>query len=190
MSFCSFKQIQSWVEGPCWWYLWWCGLALTPVDIMVQRKMSCQLMEELPVAAERSVATGATCVNLLPCHFFFCASTHPPLSPFISTFFSFPFRPRPPPRLHSLYPTLLRDKLLLAVDLLVVKSAPCADMKVGWASRRKRVHPPPTVPARRLHRPLVPHPYLTHVQRALTTTTHRRDVSVEIDILSHKISLD
>lgn len=75
--FCSFKQIQSWVEGPCWWYLWWCGLALTPVDIMVQWKMSCQLMEELPVAAGRSVATGAMCVNLLPCHFF-CLSPHSP----------------------------------------------------------------------------------------------------------------
>lgn len=59
-------------------------------------------MEELPVAAGRSVATGAMRVNLLPCHFF-CL----PL------------------------PTLLRDKLLLAVDLLVVKSAPCAGMKVG-----------------------------------------------------------
>lgn len=103
-------------------------LALTPVGIMVQWKMSCQLMEELPVAAGRSVATGAMCVNLFPCHFF-CLSPHPP-SLFIYTFFSFPLRPRSPQTPLPL-PTLLRDKLLLAVDLLVVKSAPCAGMKVG-----------------------------------------------------------
>ncbi len=97
MSFCSFKQIQSWVEEPCWWYMWWCGLALTPVDIMAEWKMSCQLMEELPVAAGRSVATEAMCVNLLPCHFF-CLSPHPPL--LSSPPFSLSL---PSPQLHSLY---------------------------------------------------------------------------------------
>ena len=120
-------------------------MALTLVDIMVQWKMSCQLMEELPVAAGRSVATGAMCVNLLPCHFF-CLSPHSPPSPspFISTFFSFPFHPPPlPSRLHSLYLHSLCDKLLLAVDLLVVKSAPCAGMEVGRAGEEVCSPPPP-----------------------------------------------
>ncbi|CAB1439166.1 unnamed protein product [Pleuronectes platessa] len=38
-------------------------------------------------------------------------------------------------------PTLHCDKLLLAVDLLVVKSAPCAGMKAGWAGGQSA--PPP-----------------------------------------------
>ena len=133
LSLCSFKQIHSWVEGPCWWYLWWCGLALTPVDIIVHWKMSCQLMEELPVAAGRSVATGAMCVNLFPCHFF-CLFPHPTPPCLLS---SPPFPPSlyalVPPQTPLPLPTLHCDKLLLAVDLLVVKSAPCAGMEVGWA---------------------------------------------------------
>lgn len=82
--------------GGCWcWCLWWAVLALTPLDVMVQWKMSCQLIEELPVAAGRSVVTEAMCVNLLPCHFFCLASR----LPFISTYFSFPFLPHLlPPR--------------------------------------------------------------------------------------------
>lgn len=104
---------------------------------MLHWKISCHLMEELPVATGRSVATAAMCVNLFPCHFSDFLST--PLS-FISTFFSFPFRPRSL-QTPLLLPTLLCDKLLLAVDLLVVKSAPCAGMKVGRAWRRARVFP-------------------------------------------------
>lgn len=140
--------MQSWVEGPWWWYLWWFGLALTPVDVMVQWKMSCQLMEELPVAAGRSVATGAMCVNLLPCHFF-CLPTPP--HPLHLHLCLFPFPPHPPQTPLPL-PTVFCDKLLLAVDLLVVKSVPCAGMKVGWAGEEGaaphprstcRHHPPP-----------------------------------------------
>lgn len=101
------------------------SVGVTPLDIMVQWKMSCHLMEELPVAAGRSVATGAMCVNLFPCHFF---CPHYPFIPplhhlhlFLSTL-SFPLHPT------SLsLPPLLCDKLLLAVDLLVVKSASCAE---------------------------------------------------------------
>lgn len=123
------------VEGRWWWCLWWAFLALTRLDVMVHWKMSCQLIEELPVAAGRSVVTEAMCVNLLPCHFFCLASR----LPFISTYFSFPFLPHPLPlRLHSLY-LVLCDKLLLAVDLLLVKSAPFASMKVGWAGRREHL---------------------------------------------------
>lgn len=109
-------------------------MALTPLDIMVQWKMSCQLMEELPIAAGRSVATGAMCVNLLPLSLFLVFSPHTPLlsSP---PFSSLPYHPQPPspppPQTPLALPTLLHDKLLLAVDLLVVKSAPCAGMKVG-----------------------------------------------------------
>lgn len=180
MSFCSFKQIQSWVEGPCWWYMRWCGLALTPVDIMVHWKMSCQLMEELPVAAGRSVATGAMCVNLFPCHFF-CLSLHP-LS-FHLHLFLFPFTPPPTLQIPLPLPTLYCDKLLLAVDLLVVKSVPCAGMKVGWAGEEGTSPPPPPTPC--MSSPPVPHlPAQPH------TCTQRWDVSMEIDILSHKISLD
>lgn len=90
VSFCSFKQIQSWVERPCWSYLWWCDSALTSVDIMLRWKMSCQLMEELPLAAGRSVATAAMCVNLFPCHFSVLLST--PLSLHLHLFL-FPFPP-------------------------------------------------------------------------------------------------
>lgn len=98
VSFCSFKQIQSWVERPCWSYLWWCDSALTSVDIMLRWKMSCQLMEELPLAAGRSVATAAMCVNLLPCHSFVFLS-----NPLRLHLFLFPFSALVPRRLHSLY---------------------------------------------------------------------------------------
>lgn len=105
---------------------------------MVQWKMSCQLIEELPVAAGRSVVTEAMCVNLLPCHFFCLASR----LPFISTYFSFPFLPHLLPLgLHSLY-LVLCDKLLLAVDLLLVKSASFASMKVGCAGGVNTSPPP------------------------------------------------
>lgn len=161
--FCGFKQMHSWVEG-CWlWCLWWAVLALTPQDVMVQWKMSCQLIEGLPVAAGRSVVTEAMCVNLLPCHFFCLASR----LPFISTYFSFSLpNPRPPPELHSLY-LVLCDKLLLAVDLLLVKSAPFATMKVGWAGRES-AHPPPLHAIQSLsHSP--PHTHVTNpMLRCLT----------------------
>lgn len=100
VSLCSFKQIQSWVERPCWSYLWWCDSALTSVDIMLSWKMSCQLMEELPLAAGRSVATAAMCVNLFPCHFSVFVSTPLPLHLHPFLFF---FSALVPPRLHSFY---------------------------------------------------------------------------------------
>lgn len=102
---------------------------------MVRWKMSCQLIEELPVAAGRSVVTEAMCVNLLPCHFFCLASR----LPFISTYFSLPSLPHLLPLgLHSLY-LVLCDKLLLAVDLLLVKSASFVSLKVGKARRREHL---------------------------------------------------
>lgn len=99
---------------------------------MVQWKMSCHLMEEPPVAAGRSVATGAMCVNLLPCHFF---SPPPPRLPT-----RLPLHLRLPPPASPLWtplplPTVACDKLLLAADLLVVKSVPRAAVKGrggGW----------------------------------------------------------
>lgn len=176
--FCAFKQMHSWVEGCWWWCLWWAVLALTPLDVMVQWKMSCQLIEELPVAAGRSVVTEAMCVNLLPCHFFCLASR----LPFISTYFSFPFLPHLLPLgLRSLY-LVLCDKLLLAVDLLLVKSASFASMKVGWAGG-ENTSPPPCSTCLHLHS-------LTHSPPHTHVTNQCWDVSLEIDILSHKISSD
>lgn len=159
VSFCSFKQIQSWVERPCWCYLWWCDLALTSVDIMLRWKMSCQLMEELPQGVWRQCPCVLTSFLVT-----FLSFSPPPLSLNFHLFlFPFPCSPQTPLPL----PTLLCDKLLLAVDLLVVKSAPCVGMKVGLSRRRACVFPPP-VPACRHHQSLVL-PNLTHVRRSLTT---------------------
>lgn len=177
---CAFKQTPSWVEGCWWWRLRWAVLALTELDIMARWKMSCQLIEELPVAAGRSVVTEAMCVNLLPCHFFCLASR----LPFISTYFSFPFLLHLLPLgLHSLY-LVLCDKLLLAVDLLLVKSASFAGMKVGWAGGGNTSQPP----------------YSTclHLQSLAHSTPHthtRHEPNVEMShwkliFLSHKISSD
>lgn len=90
--FCSFRAMQSWVDEPCWWYLWWRGSAVTSLGLVLRWKMSCHLMEELPVAAGRSVATGAMCVNLFPCHFF-CPPPSPPLLHHPSLLFLFFFSP-------------------------------------------------------------------------------------------------
>lgn len=115
---------------------------------MVQWKMSCHLMEELPVEAGRSVATGAMCVNLFPCHFFCLSFYTPPLIP--TFFFLFP-SPSSFPKTPLPLPTLLCDKLLLAVDLLVVKSAPCAE-GVWWCGGvGGGSAPPPSTPACRHH---------------------------------------
>lgn len=77
----------------------------------------------------------------------------PPLSfSFHLHLFLFPFPPPSTPLQTPLpLPTLLCDKLLLAVDLLVVKSAPCAGMKVGRAG--EEVCTPPQFPST----PTAPH---------------------------------
>lgn len=180
LSFVHIIQTQSWAEGPWWWYLWWSGLALTPVDVMVQWKMYWQLMEDLPVAAGRSVATGAMCVNLLPCHFF-CLCPHPP---FITTYFCFPFHPS---RLHSLY--LQSSVTNYSWRLICWLSKVLLVLAWRWGEREKRVHlPTPFLPIV-ITKPSHPHPppaHLTHV----SPQTQCWDVSVEIDILSRKISSD
>lgn len=156
---------------------------------MVRWKMSCQLMEELPVAAGRSVATGAMCVNLLPCHFFCCLPTPLPLHLHLSPL------PPPPPSIPNTrtplpLPTAVCDKLLLAVDLLVVKSVPRAAVKEGWAGEDEDAASRPSLlPAVVAHprRPLQPQsPYHTHVP----PRNRCWDVAVEIDILSSEISSD
>lgn len=119
------------------------GLALTPVDIIVQWKISCQLMEELPVAAGRSVATGAMCVNLFPCHFF-CLSAHP-LSTFISTFFPFSFH-LCSPRLHSLYLQTSMTNYSWRLICWLSKVLLVPAMKVGRAGV-EGASPPPPLPA-------------------------------------------
>lgn len=140
--------MQSWVEGPWWWYLWWFGLALTPVDVMVQWKMSCQLMEELPVAAGRSVATGAMCVNLIPCHFF-CLPTPP--HPLHLHLCLFPFPPHPP-RLHSLY--LQSSVTNYSWRLICWLSKVFLALAWRWGEQEKRVQlPTPVLPAVTIHPP-------------------------------------
>lgn len=191
---CSFKQIQSWVEEPCWWCLWWCGLALTPVDIMVQWKMSCQLMEELPVAAGRSVATRAMCVNLFPCHFFLSSSPPPPPpNPFYFHLHLFSLSLLNPPSnpLHlDSTPSTYTPPWQITPGGWFVGCQKCSlHWHEGGVSRRRGCSPPP---------PSRTHTY-THIQYIHTppptshvcvATTECWDVSVEIDILSHKISSD
>lgn len=130
--------MQSWMEGSWWWYLCWFGSALTPLDVMVQWKMSCQLMEEPPVAAGRSVATGAMCVNLLPCHFFCLPPTHPP--PTISTYFYVPFRTPLSPRLLSLY--LQSSVTNYSWRLICWLSKVFLALAWRWGEQEKRVPPP------------------------------------------------
>lgn len=180
MYFCSFKQIQSWVEGPCWWYLCWSGLALTPADIMVQQKMSCQLMEELPVAAGRSVVAGAHVLTSSLVTFFcvspFCLSLHPPLS-FYLHLFLFLFLPLSPP---DSTPSTSTPWWQITPGGWFVGCQKCslcwhegrASGKRGWIFRCS---------SPRLTSP--------HVQRVLTAT-RRWGVSVEIDISPRAISFD
>lgn len=108
-------------------------------------------MEELPVAAGRSVATGAMCVNLLPCHFF-CLSPHsPPLlllsSPPFSLSLSTPLH-SPPDSTPSTYTPLWQ----ITPGGWFVGCQKCSlRWHEGGASRRRGVHPPqfpstPTAP--------------------------------------------
>lgn len=145
---------------------------------MVRWKMSCQLMEELPVAAGRSVATGAMCVNLLPCHFFCCLPTPHPLHLHLSS--SPP--PPPPPSIPNTrtplpLPTAVCDKLLLAVDLLVVKSVPRAGVKEGWAGEDEDAASRPSLyllSSRTPGTPSNPNPTTTHTHtRAATKSVLR-----------------
>lgn len=138
LSIVHIIQMHSWAEGLWCWYLWWSGFALTLVDVMVQRKMFWQLMEEPPVAAGRSVVTGPMCVNLLPCHFF-CPCPHPP---FISAYFCFPFHP---PRLHSLY--LQSSVTNYSWRLICWLSKVLLALAWRWGEWEKRAHlPTPSLP--------------------------------------------
>lgn len=168
VSICWPKQMRWWrphLTSPfqqrqqrCLWF----GCGLTPLDVMVRWKMSCHLMEEPPVAAGRSVATGAMCVNLLPCHF------SPPPIPlplhlclsFLPSSLSSPSLP-PTPWTPLPLPTVVCDKLLLAADLLVVKSVPLVAVKgrmggrgLGewWGAPSLSPPRPPTTP----HHPILP----------------------------------
>lgn len=177
------------MEGSWWWYPCWFGLALTPLDVMVQWKMSCQLMEEPPVAAGRSVATGAMCVNLLPCHFFCLPPHHHPT---ISTYFSVPFRTPLAPRLRSFY--LQSSVTNYSWRLICWLSKVFLALAWRWGELEKRVQtPPPPHPTPLFYlsssaaTPTPPPNTHTHINHHHTQCW---DVSVEIDILSRKISSD
>lgn len=123
------------------------SVGVTPLDIMVQWKMSCHLMEELPVAAGRSVATGAMCVNLFPCHFF-CPH--------------YPFIPPPPPSpsfsLHSLFPSPSHFTLSTSTPLWQITPGGwfvgCQKCFLRW---RDPPPPPPTTPPTCLSSSPLPH---------------------------------
>lgn len=144
--------MRSWVDEPCWWYLWWRGLAVTSLGTVLQWKMSCHLMEELPVALGRSVATGAMCVNLFPCHFFCLSSpsVHSPLPlspPFFSffLFYFFSLNPRSP-RLNSLSPHSSMTNYCWRLICWLSKVLPALEV---WSElqKKKTVLQPPCPPS-------------------------------------------
>lgn len=157
--------------------VFWLGPDIAECNSTV--KMSCQLMEELPIAAGRSVATGAMCVNLLPCHF----SCLPSRLPFISTYFSFPFLPHPLPSdfTPSTYGPLWQ---MTPGGWFVACQKYSSHWHEGRVSRRSEHFPTPILPAV-INSPL-PTPHLTH----LSPQSQCWNASVEIDILSCKISSD
>lgn len=159
---------------------------------MVRWKMSCQLMEELPVAAGRSVATGAMCVNLLPCHFFCCLPTPLPLHLHLSSSPHHHHPPSPTPGLHSLYPQQSVTNYSWRLICWLSKVFLALPWRRGERERMRMPLPAPRFTCCRCAPPAPPPTPipLPHTHTHVPPRNRCWDVAVEIDILSSEISSD
>lgn len=135
MYFCPFKQIQSWVEELCWWYVWRCGLALTPGGYNGAAENVLSVDGGAACSSRKECGDRGTCVlTSIPVTFFLSFPPPPLLS---SPPFFTPFSPNTllPVYLHS---SVTNNSWRLICWLSKVLLVPAW----RWSVQEERVQPP------------------------------------------------